>query len=146
MKKCIRLCLLILIIGLSGCGRTKTVPEIDDFIWEIKTVQGSKDGAVIACSPKETSLYDDAKEITLSCKAKDGRLTIQDSTNNENYSAAYRITTTGPESVIYEIKSGDITGYATTGMTTYMDESQMPTLIMSIDNYALNFQPKTETN
>lgn len=130
---------ILLLICLTGCSNTEKVPKIDDYTWQMTSIQGGEDGSVIACSPEMASSYEGAKQITLICEAKNGKFTLTDSTNNKSYLGTYSITKTSAESIIYEILIDDKKGYATTGLTTYLNESQNPTFIIAIGDYALNF-------
>lgn len=130
---------LFLLLCLTGCSNTEKVPEIDEYTWKMTSIQGNEDGSVVACAPELAANYDVAKEIVLTCEAQNGNLIIKDLTNNHSYTGTYCITTTSPESVIYELAIGTSKGFATTGMTSYLDKSQKPTFIISMADYAINF-------
>ncbi len=95
---------------------------------------------MIACAPEFISSYKGAAEIDLTCEAQNGSFTITDARSNQSYKGQYRLEERSPEGTIYEIKLGEATGYAVTGITTYLDNHQTPTFIINIGDYVLNFQ------
>ena len=70
--------------------------------------------------------------------------TLTDESNGSTYTGTYELTDTSQETRIYEIVVGDSEGMAVVSTTTYQDESRTPTLIISLDDYALNFFPLSE--
>ena len=62
--------------------------------------------------------YKGAAEIDLTCEAQNGSFTITDARSNQSYKGQYRLEERSPEGTIYEIKLGEATGYAVTGITT----------------------------
>lgn len=148
MKRCFSLICLLLLF-LTGCsakdGSNASIPSIDQYSWQMTSVQSVEaDGQAIAYAPGEASTLDTAFEIILACSAKDGNLLLTDETNGTTYSGTYKISDTSQESVIYEVVVGKTEGMAVVAMTTYHDESQTPTLIIRLDDYALNFFADTE--
>lgn len=133
--------IFLLIICLTSCKSTESIPEIDECIWSMTTIQSGEDGSVVACASSETDIYKNVKALDLNCEAKNGKLEIKDSTNNKSYSGTYTVEKKGPESVIYKIVIEDTVGYATCGVTTYSDESKSPVFIIAVNNYTLNFRP-----
>ena len=137
-----RICFLfLLIICLTSCKDIENIPKIDEYIWTMTTVQSGEDGSVIACASSETDIYKNVKELTLNCEAKNGKLEIKDSANNKSYMGTYVIEKNSPKSVIYKVVIENTEGYATCGVTTYLDESKSPIFIITINNYTLNFKP-----
>ena len=148
MKQCISICCLILFL-LTGCStneeKQSNLPSIEQYDWAMTTVQSVEaEGQAIAYGPGESSTLDTAVEILLSCTAKTGELTLNDETNGASYSGTYTLTDTSQESLIYEVNVGETEGMAVVAMTTYHDESQVPTLIISLGDYALNFFANAE--
>lgn len=144
MRKQIAIIAVLLLVCLAGCSSTPKFP-IDRYSWEMTTVQSGEKGSVIACSAELADRNEGAEVIALTCKAEDGYISVADLTDSETYTGEYRVTETSSKATIYEIKIGDTTGHAVTSMTTYRDESESPTLIISIGDYALNFQAISET-
>ena len=139
MKKCAAAALLALLLCLAGCGKTEKVP-IDQYTWRLRSVQGA-DGAVVACAPEQSELYDGAPAVvTMTCEAEAGALTLTDADSGACYTGTYQTEQTDPESTLYTIKLDDTAGHAVSAMTTYQDGSQRPTLIFSLGDYTLNFQ------
>ena len=145
MKKGLVLAFSLLLICGAGCSNLKKVP-IDAYVWKITVIQEktkiqeNQKGDVIACAPEFISSYKGAAEIDLTCEAQNGSFTITDARSNQSYKGQYRLEERSPEGTIYEIKLGEATGYAVTGMTTYLDNNQTPTFIINIGDYVLNFQ------
>lgn len=148
MKKIsILICLIVLV--LTGCSNkesaTGNVPNIEDHAWQMTTVQSVEaDGQVIAHAPGTVGVPDTSVEVVLKCVAADGDLTLTDESNVSTYTGTYELTDTSQETRIYEIVVGDSEGMAVVSTTTYQDESRTPTLIISLDDYALNFFPLSE--
>lgn len=138
MKKGIVPVLVLCLLCLAGCGSRETVP-IDAYSWQITTIQEKQKGAVIACAPEWISSNEGAAEIKLTCEAQNGSFTITDAMNQKSYQGQYQFEKGSPEGVIYKIELGEAAGYAVTGMTTYLDNSQSPTFIINIGDYILNF-------
>lgn len=141
------LCLLLLL--LAGCGSNGSmdgiVPKIEDYSWQMTTVQSMEaEGQAVAYGPGNDSTLETAVEILLSCTAADGTITITDETNRQTYSGTYKLTETDQQTSTYEVTVGETEGMAVVSMTTYHDDSQTPTFIISLGDYALNFFPTTE--
>lgn len=138
------LCLLLLL--LAGCGsKDSTVPKIEDYSWQMTTVQSMEaEGQAVAYGPGNESTLETAVEILLSCTAADGMITLTDETNGQVYSGTYKLTESDHQSSTYEVTVGETEGMAVVSMTTYHDDSQTPTFIISLGDYALNFFPSTE--
>ena len=121
------------------------MPNIEDHAWQMTTVQSVEaDGQVIVHAPETVGVPDTSVEVVLKCAAADGDLTLTDESNGNTYTGTYELTDTSQETRIYEIVVGDSEGMAVVSMTTYQDESRTPTLIISLDDYALNFFPLSE--
>lgn len=77
MKKAILILpiLVLAILTLSGCNDTET-KLIDTFTWQMTTIQNGKDGSAVACAPELAEIHEGAKPLRLTCKAKNGNLTI----------------------------------------------------------------------
>ena len=138
------LCLLLLL--LAGCGsKGSTVPKIEDYSWRMTTVQSMEaEGQAVAYGTSNDSTQETAVEILLTCTASDGTITPTDETNGQMYSGTYKLTESDQQTSIYEITVGETEGMAVVSMTTYHDDSQTPTFIISLGDYALNFFPATE--
>lgn len=138
------LCLLLLL--LAGCGsKDSTVPKIEDYSWQMTTAQSMEaEGQAVAYGPGNESTLETAVEILLSCTAADGTITLTDETNGQTYSGTYKLAETDQQTSTYEVTVGETEGMAVVSMTTYHDDSQVPTFIISLGDYALNFFPTTE--
>ena len=138
------LCLLLLL--LAGCGSTdSTVPKIEDYSWQMTTAQSIEaEGQAVAYGPGNDSTLETAVEILLSCTAADGTITLTDETNGQTYSGTYKLTETDQQTSTYEVTVGETEGMAVVSMTTFHDDSQTPTFIISLSDYALNFFAATE--
>lgn len=144
MKVKIALFGIFLLLWAAGCGKAN-VPQIDAYAWTMTTVQGGENGSAVACAPELADSHENAAALELTCKAENGRFILTDHTNNKQYTGEYRLKQTDPQSALYEITIGSQTGHAVTGMTTYLDGSQSPTCILSLDAYTLNFQAEIGT-
>ena len=135
------LCLLLLL--LTGCGnKDGTVPKIEDYSWQMSTAQSIEaEGQAVAYGPGNDSTLETAVEILLTCTAADGTITLTDEANGQTYSGTYKLTETDQQTSTYEVTVGETEGMAVVSMTTYHDDSQTPTFIISLGDYALNFFP-----
>ena len=78
--------------------------------------------------------------------AKDGEITITDTTNGKTYNGTYEVMQKTPKGTDYEIIIDGVTGYATVAPTEYYDGSEIPTLPINIDGYSLYFIPVSYTH
>lgn len=147
MKKILSMFLMTLIIfTLSACGGD--VVAIEDYEWKMRTVMSNdmeaaqyQDELVIAVGEAD-ELYPEAEIVDLTLIAKDGEITITDTTKNKTYSGTYEVQQKTPKGTDYEIIIDGATGYATVAPTEYYDGSEIPTLPINIDGYSLYFIPK----
>lgn len=138
MKK-ISVIILMLLVFSAGCSNSG-ISKIDGYTWLMTTVQSMKaEGQAIAYGHGGTSTLETGVEISLECKAEDGNLILTDKTNNQTYTGTYQLVEINLQSVNYEVIIGGTKGTAVVAMTTYHDGSQDPTLIISLNDYALNF-------
>lgn len=124
---------------LSGCGNSAKV-FIEDYQWEVTTIQDLDNGTVVACSGDNADLFPDASEIVMSCITDSKEITLTNQTDNQIYNGTYVKYSSKPDSVIYSIQIGEDAGTAVCAWTTYQDGSKTPTLILSIGDYTLNFE------
>ena len=137
------LCLLLLLAGCSS--KDITVPKIEDYSWQMTTVQSMEaEGQAVAYGSGNDSTLETAVEILLTCTASDGTITLTDETNGQTYSGTYKLSESDQQTSIYEITVGETEGMAVVSMTTFHDDSQTPTFIISLGDYAMNFFPATE--
>lgn len=132
---------IILTLFLVGCDNSSTT-QIDSHSWELTTVQENEQGSIIACSPTLLQYNETAKEIEITCEATDGNITINDDTNNKKYTGAYTVKETTDNSEIYDVSIDDKNGMAVCSLTVE-NENKNPTLIININGFTLNLQPKT---
>lgn len=136
--------LFLFALLLTGCATdadsNANTPAIDQYSWQMTSAQSEDaEGQAIAYGPGGTSTLDTAVEIILTCSAENGKFLFTDETNETTYTGVYELTDTSQESLIYEVAVGETEGMAVVAMTTYHDDSQMPTLIISLGDYSLNF-------
>lgn len=131
----------IILLVLVGCSNSTAV-YIGGYEWEISTIQVGEDGAVIACSKENKMTYDSAVEREMSCTAKDGVLTLTDTTNGNIYEGTYEQAESSKETTICEITLVEESGNAVSSMTVYQNDTKVPTLIISIADYVLTFFTK----
>lgn len=147
MKKILSMFLMTLMIfTLSACGGD--VVAIEDYEWKMRTVMSNdmeaaqyQDELVIAVGEAD-ELYPEAEIVDLTLTAKDGEITITDTTNGKTYSGTYEVMQKTPKGTDYELIIDGATGYATVSPTEYYDGSEIPTLPINIDGYSLYFIPK----
>ena len=132
----------MMILILSGCSNqdsNQAFGQIDDYLWCMTTIQSTEqNGDVIACGKSEV-LYSGVPVIDLCCTANQGILTLTDKTNGQTYTGTYKLSQADKQSSIYNITLNDTKGMAVVSSTQYYNDTSIPTLIVSLENYALNF-------
>lgn len=146
MKKLIALfCAVIFAVTLSACNAN--VVKIEDYEWKMRTVMSNdteaaqyQDELVVAVGEAD-ELYPDAEIVDMTLTAKDGEITITDTTNGKTYTGTYEVMQKTPKGTDYEIIIDGVNGYATVAPTEYYDGTEIPTLPINIDGYSLYFIP-----
>jgi len=146
VKKLIALfCAVIFAVTLSACNAD--VVKIEDYEWKMRTVMSNdteaaqyQDELVVAVGEAD-ELYPDAEIVDMTLTAKDGEITITDTTNGKTYNGTYEVIQKTPKGTDYEIIIDGVTGYATVAPTEYYDGTEIPTLPINIDGYSLYFIP-----
>lgn len=147
MKKIIVLILSALTsLCLVACGNNSKY-AIDDYAWAMSFIQSvEQNGDFVAYAPSNDTFYKtaypDAVAMEMTCTAKDGVLSILDKTNNKNYNGSYQITDSSSKTVIYKIVLEDKSGTAVVSVTNGQVGTVIPTMILSVGDYALNFHSK----
>ena len=147
MKKILSVFLMSLtVFTLSACNAD--VVAIEDYEWKMRTVMSNdietaqyQDELVIAVGEAD-ELYPDAEIVDMTLTAKDGEITIKDSTNDKTYNGTYEVMQKTPKGTDYEIIINGVSGYATVSPTEYYDGSDIPTLPININGYSLYFIPE----
>ena len=65
-------------------------------------------------------------------------------TNDRQYAGSYRLEQSDAGSAVYTVTVGQTEGMAVTALTRYADGSSRPTLILTLDGYALHFFPQDD--
>ena len=129
----------VLLFALAGC-HSSSGPEIESGDWKMTTVQSmAEQGQAVAYGPQGSGTLSGAVEVELDCQAENGVLTLTDHTHGTTYTGTYRAMDVSQKSVIYQITLGDVEGTAVVSVTQYADQTQRDTLILSVEDYALNF-------
>ena len=140
MKRTISI-ILILIVMLVGCTSSND-SKLESHVWSMTTVQSiDADGQAIAYGSSGSITLDTAIGVDLICSMANGEITLTDKTNSHTYNGTYSLKSSDAKSEIYEVKIGDTTGMAVYSVTTYSDDTEIDTLIISLGDYALNFFP-----
>lgn len=146
MKKILSVFLMSFIVfALSACNAD--VVKIEDYEWEMRTVMSNdtesaqyQDELVVAVGEAD-ELYPDAEIVDMTLTAKDGEITITDTTNGKTYTGTYEVMQKTPKGTDYEIIIDGVNGYATVAPKEYYDGTEIPTLPINIDGYSLYFIP-----
>lgn len=147
MKKIISIFLmLIFTFALSACNSDEIA--IEDYEWKMRTVMRNdievaqnEDELVVAVGEAD-ELYPDAEIVDLTLTAKDGEITVTDTTNNKTYNGTYTIMQKTPDGTDYEVIIDGVSGNATVAPTEYYNNQETPTLPINIDGYSVYFIPK----
>ena len=140
------LMMLSFTFALSACNSDQIA--IEDYEWKMRTVMRSdidvaqnEDELVVAVG-EEDELYPYAKIADVTLIAKDGKITVTDTTNIKTFSGSYTGIEETPDGMCYEIVIDGITGYATVSPTEYYENEEIPTLPINIGDYCVYFIPK----
>lgn len=146
MKKalCTAISFLLLIL-LSGCGNA-SAPKIEDYAWKISSVVCTRDGGSVTVAVEDgDELYPEATVVDMTLYAKDGRLTLTDSTGGTSCDGTYAAESHGVDSTVYRITLNGTVGYATASFTSYSDGSKTPTLPISLGDYSIYLYAVSDT-
>lgn len=139
---------VIMIFSFTACGQNGN--KIDKYTWNLATVQSvEENGAIIAYDPNVAlagDSYANATAIEISLSAENGKLIMKDKTNNKTYEGTYSVTDNNAQSIIYKITVDGKEGTAILSDTEYADGTSVATLILSVNDYALNFQENNIIN
>lgn len=138
---------LLVALCLVACNKSSS-QSIEGISWELSVIQsGQEDGSIVAYNPSaiitSSDVYPDAVSVDMSLTASGGNFSLADISNDKTYEGTYKVLDSKQDSVIYEITMDGYSGNAVVSMSSYHDGSEVPTLIVSIDNYTLNFQAPT---
>lgn len=147
MKKIISILMMLsFAFALSACNSDQIA--IEDYEWKMRTVMRNdieaaqnEDELVVAVGEAD-ELYPDAEIVDVTLTAKDGEITVTDTTNSKTYSGSYTVSQKTPDGTDYEVTIDGVTGYATVAPTEYYDGSEIPTLPINIGDYCAYFIPK----
>lgn len=147
MKKIISIFLMLTFtFALSACNSDEFA--IEDYEWKMRAVMRNdievaqnEDELVVAVGEAD-ELYPDAEIVDLTLIAKDGEITVTDTTNNKTYNGTYTIMQKTPDGTDYEVIIDGVSGNATVAPTEYYNNQETPTLPINIDGYSVYFIPK----
>ena len=71
-----------------------------------------EDGQVIACGEEASAGYENAQQMELTCRAREGVLALEDKTNGLTYTGTYEVMDQGREGTAYRITVGEGEGVA----------------------------------
>lgn len=84
-------------------------------------------------------VYPEAKVVDVTLTAKDGLITLTDTTNGKTYSGTYEAINKTAAGTEYNVTIDGITGFASAAMTTYSDGKKQPTLTINLGEYSVYF-------
>ena len=139
MKKTLSVVIaLIVLLLLSSCTSERI--KIEDRAWKMRyAMHGEDDKLIIDAVDKEDETHPEAKLTDITLTARDGKITITDSTNDKTYEGTYSVESRTLREINYKITIDGREGYATVAMTTYADGSEEPTLPINLGEYSLYF-------
>ena len=147
MKKLITLVLaLAMTMLLSACGvKGKPVVYIELYEWKLQSVMSNDtevaDEELVIAVGEQDELYPNAKVVDILLTAKNGEITLADTTNNKTYAGTYKMTEETSKSVTYEIEIDGIAGDATIAITEHLGNILTPTLPINLGEYTVYFLP-----
>ena len=135
------LLLIIFVFVLSACGAGKV--KIEDYEWKMRYVMHGEDNQlVVDAASEENDTHPEAKILDMTLIAKDGKITITDTTNNKTYEGTYTVSGKNPKGTDYKVTIDGKSGYATVAMTAYADGNEEPTLPINLAGYSIYFYAK----
>ncbi len=140
MKKAISILILaaMLFLSLSSCKAEKI--KIEDHEWKMRYVMHVESEQLVMDAISEAdSAHSEAKIISMTLTASDGKITVADETNDVTYEGTYSMKRKTPDGTDYKITIDGKLGYATVAMTTYADGTQEPTLPINLGEYSMSF-------
>ena len=87
-------------------------------------VAQNEDELVVAVGEAD-ELYPDAEIVDLTLTAKDGEITVTDTTNNKTYNGTYTIMQKTPDGTDYEVIIDGVSGNATVAPTEYYNNQKL---------------------
>ena len=102
-----------------------------------KCIAADEDGRVLAIGDGMQEIYPEAKVITLTGTAQNGKLTFTQ--EEESWEGSYTLQKSDEAAAIYSITVGDETGPAAVSATTRQDGSAEQTLVLQLGGYSLYF-------
>ena len=139
------LAVITVLLCLSSCGAD--VLSIEDYEWKMRAVMNNNipvsqtEGEIVIAVGEDDYVHPNAKIVDILLVAKDGLITVYDTTNNKTYSGTYKVQQKTPKGTDYEITIDGNTGYATVAPTEYYGGAEEPTLPINIAGYSLYFIP-----
>ena len=140
-----------MIMLLSSCGiKGKPVVYIELYEWKLQSVMCNNteiaDEELVIAVGEQDELYPNAKVVDILLTAKNGEITLTDTTNNKTYTGTYKMTEETSKSVTYEIEIDGIAGNATIAITEHLGNRLTPTLPIDLGEYSVYFLPsETDT-
>ena len=146
MKRIALVLLLVTTMLLSACGvKGKPVVYIELYEWKLQSVMSNDtevaDEELVIAVGEQDELYPNAKVVDILLAAKNGEITLTDTTNNKTYTGTYKMTEETSKSVTYEIKIDGIAGNATIAITEHLGNILTPTLPINLGEYTVYFLP-----
>lgn len=146
MKKAVlgvlSLCLLLV---LCACGSKKS--SIEDYQWKMQLIQSNDidaeqnaDLSVIAVGTAD-DLHPYAPVVELILTAADGKLSLEDKTNQKEYEGSYLKQESTPDGIIYKVVVNGQEGYATVS-TTKSNGAETPTMPINLGDCSIYFVPE----
>ncbi len=139
------LCIIMTVCFLTNPVDSKKVKtDITGKKWFITTVQKQDTGEIIACDADYLTQHKNASMADLTLTADADTLTIYDNLNQKKYAFGYHLDEKNKLSTLYQLTSKQTkkTGIANFSTTTYADGKSEYTLLLTLENYTLNFTEK----
>lgn len=151
MRRIVLVLALVMTMLLSACGvKGKPVVYIELYEWKLQSVMSNDtevaDEELVIAVGEQDELYPNAKVVDILLTAKNGEITLTDTTNNKTYTGTYKMTEETSKSVTYEIEIDGIAGNATIAITEHLGNILTPTLPINLGEYTVYFLPnETDT-
>ena len=113
--------------------------------WIMTTIQSqnAEDNGLIVAYGSNGNSSEKIAKIDMVFSAENGQCILFNKTNNKTYSGEYTVKSKSATSTIYDISIGYAKGIAVVSYTKCNDDSQVGTLIISFEDYALSFSSKS---
>lgn len=139
MKRVFTTIALLILVTVLVTGCSSKAVSIENYVWKLRTVIANDSDASVPAVGEPDEVYPEAKVVDVTLTAKDGLITLTDTTNGKTYSGTYEVINKTAAGTEYNVTIDGFTGFASAAMTTYSDGEKQPTLPINLGEYSIYF-------